>query len=109
MSSKSHEIQHDQHAHPVGATKTYWIVGAILLALTVFEIIAYYVEDTLGPAAMPVILVLSAAKFILVVAFFMHLKYDSSVFTGIFLFPFALGTLVIVAMILLYHFLHPLR
>jgi len=41
--------------------------------------------------------------------FFMHLKYDSKVFTGIFLFPFALATLVIVSLFLLYHLLHPLR
>jgi heme/copper-type cytochrome/quinol oxidase subunit 4 len=43
------------------------------------------------------------------VLFYMHLKYDSRVFTGIFIFPFTLGVIVIVSLILLYHVLHPLR
>ena len=109
MSSESREIMHDQHSHPVHGTRTYWIIGAILFVVTAFEIVAYYIEDTLGPAAVPVILALSAAKFALVVMFFMHLKYDSKVFTGIFLFPLALAGLVIMGLYLLYHVLHPLR
>lgn len=109
MSSESREIMHDQHAHPVHGTKTYWTIGVILFFVTALEILAYYMEESLGVAAVPVILALSAAKFALVVMFFMHLKYDSKVFTGIFLFPFALGTLVIVSLFLLYHILHPLR
>lgn len=109
MSSETREIAHDQHAHPVGATKTYWIIGLIPFVITALEIGAYYVEETLGGATVPVILALSAAKFILVVMFFMHLKYDSKLFSGIFLFPLALATLVIVSLILLYHVLHPLR
>lgn len=109
MSSETREIMHDQHAHPVHGTRTYWIIGAILFVVTALEIAAYYVEDQLGSAAAPIILVLSAIKFLLVVMFFMHLKYDNKVFTGIFIFPALLGTLVIVSLFLLYHFLHPLR
>ena len=109
MSSETREILHDQHAHPVHGTRTYWIIGGILFLITALEIAAYYVEDALGALATPVILVLSALKFWLVVWFYMHLKYDSRVFTGIFVFPLALATLVIVGLILLYHVLHPLR
>ena len=109
MSSQTREIMHDQHAHPVGATRTYWLIGAVLFVVTALEIAAYYVEDALGALATPAILVLSALKFWLVVWFYMHLKYDSRVLTGIFVFPMALATLVIVSMILLYHVLHPLR
>ena len=109
MSSETREIMHDQESHPVHGTRTYWIIGAILFVVTALEILAYYIEGTLGFAAVPVILALSAIKFVLVVMFFMHLKYDSNVFTGIFMFPFALGTLIIVSLYLLYHLLHPLR
>jgi cytochrome c oxidase subunit 4 len=109
MSSETREIMHDQHSHPVHGTRTYWIIGAILFVVTALEIFAYYMEERLGPAVVPVILTLSAAKFLLVAMFFMHLKYDSKVFTGIFLFPLALAGLVIVGLIMLYHVLHPLR
>jgi cytochrome c oxidase subunit 4 len=107
MSSETREIQHDQHTHP--GNKVYIVIGVILTVLTALEIGIYYVEDQLGAVAAPAILILSAAKFILVVLFYMHLKYDSRVFTGIFIFPFTLGVIVIVSLILLYHVLHPLR
>ena len=74
MSSETREIMHDQHSHPVHGTRTYWTIGVILFFVTAFEILAYYMEDRLGPAAVPTILILSAAKFALVVMFFMHLK-----------------------------------
>jgi cytochrome c oxidase subunit IV len=108
MSSEAREIAHDIEAHPTHGTKTYWIIGLYLFVLTALEIAAYYVEDTLGSLATPLILALSAAKFILVVMFYMHLKYDSRMFTGVFLFPMALATLVIVSLIILYHVLHPM-
>ena len=109
MSSESREVLHDIDAHPVHGTKTCWVIGAYLFVLTALEIGAYYVEDSLGNLVTPIILALSAAKFILVVMFYMHLKYDSKMFTGIFLFPAALATLVITSLIVLYHVLHPLR
>lgn len=109
MSSETHEIMHDQHTHPVGATKTYWLIGIALILITGVEISAYFYEDLYGALATPTVLVLSALKFVLVVAFYMHLKYDSKLFTGVFLFPMALATLVIGSLILLYTVLHPLR
>jgi cytochrome c oxidase subunit 4 len=107
MSSETREVLHDMDAHPVHGTKTYWVIGGYLFVLTALEIGAYYVEEQLGSLATPVILILSAAKFILVVMFYMHLKYDSKMFTGIFLFPMALATLVIGGLTILYHILHP--
>ena len=109
MSSETREIMHDQHAHPVHGTRTYWIIGGILFVVTALEIAAYYTETQLGSAVVPVILALSAAKFALVVMFFMHLKYDSKMFTGVFIFPMALAALVIGGLTILYHVLHPLR
>jgi cytochrome c oxidase subunit 4 len=109
MSSETREVLHDIQTHTDhGSTKTYWIIGAYLFVLTALEIACYYFEDELGSMATPIILVLSAAKFILVVMFYMHLKYDSRMFTGVFLFPMALATLVIVGITVLYHVLHPM-
>jgi cytochrome c oxidase subunit 4 len=108
MSSETREVLHDMDAHPVHGTKTYWVIGFYLFVLTALEIAAYYVEEQLGGLATPIILSLSAAKFILVVMFYMHLKYDSKMFTGVFLFPMALATLVIGSLTILYHVLHPM-
>jgi cytochrome c oxidase subunit IV len=107
VSSETREILHDQHTHPDNSV--YIKIGVVLTVLTAIEIAAYYVEDQLGAIAAPLILILSAGKFVLVALYYMHLKYDSRTFTGIFLFPFTLGVLVIVSLILLYHVLHPLR
>ena len=107
MSSESREVLHDLDTHP--GTKTYWVIGFYLFVLTALEIAAFYLEEDLGSFATPVILTLSAAKFVMVVMFYMHLKYDSRMFTGVFLFPMALATLVIVGLTVLYHVLHPVR
>lgn len=100
MSSEQHEIQHDQHSHP--GPKQYWIIGGILVALTILEILAYYAEEDWGMLSAgisaAVIAILSAAKFIIVVMFYMHLKFDSKIFTGIFIFPALLAILVIGAL-----------
>ncbi|MBA3969507.1 MAG: cytochrome C oxidase subunit IV family protein [Gemmatimonadetes bacterium] len=106
MTSETHEVEHDIHDHPTN--RTYVIIGVVLTVLTGLEIGGYVLEErgTLGPGSAALIIsVLSAAKFILVVMFYMHLKFDSRVFTGIFLFPAALATLVIAALFVLYHIL----
>ena len=106
MSSESREVLHNLDSHP--GTKTYWIIGGYLFVLTILEIACYYLEDQLGGLVTPLIMTLSAAKFVLVVMFYMHLKYDSKMFTGIFLFPMALAAVVISSLIVLYHVLHPM-
>jgi cytochrome c oxidase subunit 4 len=107
MSSETREIVHNQHSHPTN--RFYIIIGLALLALTGLEMVGYWGETsgTLGPgSAAVIILVLSAAKFLMVVAFYMHLKFDHKLFTAIFVFPALLATLVIGSMILLFGVLH---
>jgi cytochrome c oxidase subunit IV len=107
MTSELREVAHNQHAHPTN--RYYIIVGVILIALTVLEVLGYMGEEngTLpAGAATAIILLLSAAKFVLVVALYMHLKFDHKLFTGIFVFPAMLATLVIGGMILLFGPLH---
>ena len=104
MSSETREVIHDQHTHP--SNRFYLLIGGALIALTVLEVVGYWGETsgTLGPGtAAMVIGVLSAVKFVLVVMFYMHLKFDSKVFTGIFIFPALLGTLVIIGLFMLFH------
>ena len=94
--------------HPSGWT--YVKVGALLTIITAVEVWLYYIPAAVAsPLFNPTMLAMSAAKFAIVVMFYMHLKYDSKVFSGIFLFPLALAALVISGLFLLYHVLHPLR
>ena len=107
MTSEMREVVHNQHAHPTN--KFYLGIGAALIGLTVLEVLGYMGETngTFGPGtATAIILFLSAIKFVLVVAMYMHLKFDHKLFTGIFVFPALLGTLVIGSMILLFGPLH---
>jgi cytochrome c oxidase subunit 4 len=46
--------------------------------------------------------VLSAAKFTLVVMFFMHLKFDSRIFSGVFMAGLVLAAFMTVALVILY-------
>ena len=82
----------------------YWMVAVILVVITGIEVAIFYIP-ALGGALVPILLLLSAGKFALVVMFFMHLKFDSKVFTGVFVAGLSLATFVVVALIVLYHFL----
>jgi cytochrome c oxidase subunit IV len=90
------------HEHP--GPRKYVMIGVVLTILTALEVAAYYI-DALAPVLVPILLILSAAKFILVVQFYMHLKFDSKVLTSVFLGPMALAVMVIVSLIILYHVL----
>jgi cytochrome c oxidase subunit 4 len=54
----------------------------------------------------PLLLLLSAGKFALVAMFYMHLKQDHKLFSGVFVFPLIIAAFIIVALIILqaYHF-----
>jgi cytochrome c oxidase subunit IV len=107
MSSETREVQHNQHAHPTN--RFYLVIGAALIGLTVLEVLGYMGENSgvLGKGSSTfIILTLSAFKFVLVVALYMHLKFDHKLFTGIFIFPALLATLVICGMIFLFGPLH---
>jgi caa(3)-type oxidase subunit IV len=103
---------HQEHAHPRAAV--YAKVGLILFVLTALEVGLY--EFTFGdhagplgheiqPFFIPLLLALSAVKFALVAMFYMHLKQDSKLFTGIFVFPLTIAAVIIVGLMLLmaYH------
>ena len=105
------DTAHD-HAHPTPGT--YAKIGLVLFVLTALEVGLY--EATYGthagamgqnlePFFVPLLLLLSAAKFALVAMFYMHLKNDSRLFTGVFVFPLVIATVVIISLVVLmaYH------
>jgi cytochrome c oxidase subunit IV len=104
---------HTEHSHPSAAV--YAKVGLVLFVLTALEVGLYEITygdhagafaDHLKPFFVPMLLLLSAAKFALVAMFYMHLKQDHKLFTGLFVFPLIIATVIIVSLIILvaYHF-----
>ena len=81
-------------------TGTYVKVAVILTMVTALEFAVIYIR-ALSPIVVPLLLVLSAGKFALVVLFFMHLRYDSRVLTFLFVAPLVLATLLAVAVMTL--------
>lgn len=71
------------HAHP--KPKFFWKVAAWLTVITFVEVWVFYIE-ALAPLLAPILLILSAGKFIMVVGYFMHLKWDARAYTGFFTF-----------------------
>jgi cytochrome c oxidase subunit 4 len=97
----SHADAHDDGAH--ASVGFYWMIGIILAVLTGLEVGAYYME--LGRIEVPILLGLSIAKFAIVVMFFMHLKSDSKIFTGLFVAGLILAVFMVSALMMLYHVL----
>ena len=88
--------------HPGAAT--YLIIAAFLIVLTVMEITVFYVHP-LRPVLVPVLLVLAAAKFALVAMFYMHLKYDGWLLTGVFVFPLTIAMVLVASLLMLFAYL----
>src|SRR5437867_13455278 len=88
-----------ERAHPTAGV--YLRVAAALVVLTVLEVGVFYVP-AFHTVLVPVLLVLSATKFALVVMFYMHLKADSKFFTFLFGVPLLLAVGVMVALLFLF-------
>jgi cytochrome c oxidase subunit IV len=93
------EAAHGEHAHP--GWKFYVFIGVVLTVITAIEVALFYIP-ALANILVPALLILSLAKFVLVVMFYMHLKFDSKVFSAVFVAPLALAVLVVVSLILLF-------
>ena len=46
--------------------------------LTAIEVALYYTEDIVGALAPPLLIILAVGKFVIVVGWFMHLRYENS-------------------------------
>ena len=86
---------HTGHPTPL----TYFKVAMVLSSITAFEVGIFYIED-LGKGIIPILVALSGVKFALVAMFYMHLRYDSRLFSGLFvgglLLAFSVGLAVLV-------------
>jgi cytochrome c oxidase subunit 4 len=86
---------HEQAEH--AGVGTYVKVAVILTVVTALEFGVLYIR-ALTPILVPLLLVMSAGKFALVVLFFMHLRYDSRVLTTLFVGPLVVAIGLVVAL-----------
>jgi len=95
----AHEEHAAEHAHP--GARTYVLVGVILAIITVAEVF-FYTQEAVRAFLVPLLLALSATKFVLVVGFYMHLKFDHRLFTGVFGFGLLVAASIITALLFLF-------
>lgn len=92
--------QHEtEHAHP--SDWQYIKIALLLAVLTALEVFTYFESvHNLSDAALYVILtVLMVLKFVYVVAWFMHLKFDSMIFRRVFQVGIAMALAVYLIML----------
>jgi cytochrome c oxidase subunit 4 len=101
VSEQTPDMGPDTGPHAAHAsTGTYLKVAAILTVVTALEFGSIYIR-ALTPILVPLLLVLSAGKFALVVLFFMHLRYDSRALAVLFAGPLLLATGIAIALMTL--------
>lgn len=84
------------------STRGYVNVALILAAITALEVSTYYVD--FGPLFLPSLLVMMVVKFVIVVSYFMHLKFDNKIFTWLFYSGLFLAVGVYVGALATFHF-----
>jgi len=101
---------HEQHEARHPTFKQYVLVAVILFAITIVEFALIYdrigidwdSSDALASTKVPLLIGLSAIKFGTVIMFYMHLKFDSRLLTGIFLAGLGLAFAVGIALLALF-------
>ncbi|MDQ4149929.1 MAG: cytochrome C oxidase subunit IV family protein [Actinomycetota bacterium] len=73
------EEEHPEHP----GEKQYVKVAIALAILTAIEVAVFYIPPLRG-ILVPLLATMMLAKFLLVIGYFMHLKFDSKIFRGLF-------------------------
>lgn len=89
------------HERPHPTPLRYAGIAVVLAVITLVEVWVYY-QEALRNVLLPVLLVLSTIKFALVALFFMHLKFDSRLFSYLFVGGLILATSVLFALMALF-------
>ena len=95
----AHDADHAEHP----TWSTYWKVALILTVITAIEVWIYYVPSIYNSKwFVPSLLIMSATKFVIVVAFYMHLKYDHKLFRALFTGPLIIAVVTLFGLMFLF-------
>ena len=87
-----------EHVEPT--PRLYWMVALVLGVLTALEVSIAYVDILSGQVLVWLLLFLGALKFVIVIGFFMHLRFDKPIYRSLFLVG-AIGVIPLFAVVLL--------
>ena len=90
---------HTGHPTPL----TYFKVAMALSAITGVEVAIFY-ANWLGHGIIPVLAILSGIKFAMVAMFYMHLRYDNRLFSGLFMGGLGVALGVLLSLMALFRF-----
>lgn len=97
MAQLTHEQRNEHGLRP----RQYILIGIVLTVVTVIELAVSY--SGMPHMVMTLTLIaLSAFKFAMVVAFFMHLRFESPLLTRLFVFCFGLASAVLFSLLALF-------
>ncbi len=92
----------DHPPHP--SIAQYWKIAALLAVLTAIEVALFYIDEAyeLGAFNVTLLLILALLKFVIVVGWFMHLRFEKPLlnrfFTGGFTLAMILYAVVLIAL-----------
>ena len=96
---------HHEEAH--ASVGTYIFIAVILTVITGLEVLTYYMHIE-RHILIPMLIVMSAAKFFIVVGWYMHLRYDARIFRRLFLGGLTLAAVILSAIVALFAY-HPMN
>lgn len=106
MTTETTHAPHDAaeaHGAPHGLTNAGYVrVAAILALITALEVSTYYVD--FGPFFLPSLIIMMVVKFVMVVSYFMHLRFDHGLFSFLFYSGLVLAVGVYVTFLATLHF-----
>ncbi|HAN36548.1 MAG: hypothetical protein GYA65_00640 [Actinobacteria bacterium] len=95
VTDTTHDAEHAAEAHDGHHTPSdrhFIIIAGWLALLTALETSTYWID--LGSFATPLLLIMMTIKFFMIILVFMHLKYDSKLFSVMFYIGLGLAILV---------------
>lgn len=99
---KAHTDEHGHHDDHGGSLKLYWGIALVLLIATLIEVGLSYALQEIWPVSGGVLggtmMGIALVKAMLVIMYYMHLKYEPKILWVIFTIPFILVTLLVIVL-----------
>jgi cytochrome c oxidase subunit IV len=96
------EIGHGGGRMPPTTIREYVYLGIFLTVVTFIEFIMVEEKHLFGATLIPLLIILTAAKFLVVVIWFMHLRWDHPLLRRTFTFGFLLASAILLALLALF-------